>query len=230
MRDNDPKLKPVGLLDALQRFVPAEQVTSHTEGDDSGEPSFAVEPATRSELVDTVKWVNEAGAVVFTRRPRERDGQLARGRPRVYLRGHRMARIQDLDVVSGTVTVQSGLTMNALHAYLGEKGYTTGFATRGWRDMSVGAVIASALDSHWGPPFGRQESEVVGLGAVLPNGTAMDTRQVPARAAGPDLDRLLLGSRGRFGIVFGILGFVFGHVGRHRALFVPLLLCKFLCC
>jgi FAD/FMN-containing dehydrogenase len=115
-----------------------------------------------------------------------------------------MARVVDLDVVSGTVTVQSGITMKELHRSLEERGYTTGFPTRAWRDEPLGAVIAAVMDAHWGPPYGSRESEVLGLGVVLPDGTDARSRVAPRKAVGPDFDRVFLGSRGRFGIVYEV--------------------------
>jgi FAD/FMN-containing dehydrogenase len=42
-----------------------------------------------------------------------------------------MKRIKDLDIVSGTITVQAGITMSELHRILEERSFTTGFPT--WR-------------------------------------------------------------------------------------------------
>ena len=123
-------------------------------------------------------------------------------RPRIYLRGRRMKRVRDIDIVSGTVTVQSGISMRGLHEVLAERTFTTGFPTRPWRDESLGAVLAAALDAHWGPRFGSMEEHVVGLGAILPDGTVAYSRNASRKAVGPDFDRLFLGSRGRFGIIY----------------------------
>ncbi len=195
-------IRPIGALDELRQILPTEQIESH--GQESGSGSYAVEPASRSELTELLLWANERGASVYTRRPREQDAERPGGRLRIYLRGHRMARIQDLDIVSGTVTVQSGITMAELHRALEERGYTTGFPTRAWRDESLGAVVAAVMDAHWGPPYGSRESEVVGLAVVLPDGTDARSRVAPRKAVGPDFDRVFLGSRGQLGIIYEV--------------------------
>lgn len=196
-----PDLRPVGVLDELRRILPTEQVEPHYDTAQSLGGSFAVEPATDHELVDLMRWANARGAVVYTRNPRAGDAERFGPRPRIYLRGRRMARILDVDIVSGTVTVQSGIPVAELSDRLAERGFTTALPQRAWRHGSVGAVMAAALDAHWGPPYGSREHEVVGLGVVLPDGSEVETRTAPRKAVGPDFERLFLGSRGRFGII-----------------------------
>ncbi|MCB9728528.1 MAG: FAD-binding oxidoreductase [Deltaproteobacteria bacterium] len=194
-------LRPVGVLDELRRILPTEQVEPHYDAQQSLGGSFAVEPATEHELVDLMRWANASEAVVYTRNPRVGDAERFGPRPRIYLRGRRMARILDVDIVSGTVTVQSGIPVAELADRLGERGFTTALPQRAWRHGSVGAVMAAALDAHWGPPYGSREHEVLGLGVVLPDGSAVETLTAPRKAVGPDFERLFLGSRGRFGII-----------------------------
>jgi FAD/FMN-containing dehydrogenase len=201
---SDDAIRALGALDELRQILPTDQIESHGSGLGAGAASYAVEPASRTELTELLSWANERGAAVYTRRPREEDAAGEEGRVRIYLRGHRMARVVDLDIVSGTVTVQSGITMRELHRSLEERGYTTGFPTRAWRDEPLGAVVAAVMDAHWGPAYGSRESEVLGLGVVLPDGTDARSRVAPRKAVGPDFDRIFLGSRGRFGIVYEV--------------------------
>ncbi|PIE18016.1 MAG: hypothetical protein CSA66_05150 [Proteobacteria bacterium] len=196
-----PHLRKASLVDELRRIVPTEQIEPHSDGDDAVGGSWAVEPATRVELVELLNWANCRHAAVFTRRPRRHDGERLGRRPRIYLRGRRMRRVKDLDIVSGTVTVQSGISMVELERLLGDRSFTTGFPTRPWRQESLGALLAAGLDSHWGPRFGSMEDQVLGLGVVMPDGSAVTSKPVPRRAVGPDFDRLFIGSRGQFGII-----------------------------
>jgi FAD/FMN-containing dehydrogenase len=190
-----------GPLDELRRILPTEQIEPQAGADEPHGGSWAVEPATPDELVDLMRWANQRRAAVYTRHPRPGDAALCGGRPRIYLRGRRMQRMRDIDMVSGTVTVQSGIAMQALHHALAERGYTTGLPTRPWHNESLGAVLAASLDAHWGPRYGSMEEHVMALGVVFPNGSAAHSRVAPRKAVGPDFDRLFLGSRGRYGII-----------------------------
>ena len=194
-------VRPVGYLDELRRIVPTEQIEPRTKGDAGSEGSWAVEPASQEELVDVLRWANDRRAAVFTRLPRPDDAERY-DRARIYLRGRRMQRIKDFDIVSCTMRVQAGITIKKLHETLSERGFTTGFPSRPYRRESLGALLAGALDSHWGPHYGSMEEHVVSLGVVLPDGTPARTRRAPRKADGPDFDRLFLGSRGKFGIIY----------------------------
>ena len=137
-----------GRLEELRQIVPTEQIEERSLSDDEQRGAWAVEPATVDELIDVVRWANSRNAAVFTRHPRGSDAELCKGRSRIYLRARRMKRVLDLDLVSGTVTVQSGLTMKELHEVLTQHSLTTGFATRPWAKESIGAVLAAATDSN----------------------------------------------------------------------------------
>lgn len=188
-------------LEELRRIVPAEQIEALYDGEQSVGGGWSVEPAAAIELVELLKWANTRHAAVFTRRPRRGDAERCGARPRIYLRSRRMKRILDVDLVSGSVTVQTGITMAELHKELEEKSHTTGFPTRPWRQEPLGAILSASLDAHWGPRYGAMESEVLGLGVVFPDGQVAHSKTAPRKAVGPDFDRFFLGSRGRFGII-----------------------------
>lgn len=188
-------------LDELRRILPAEQIEAQYDGEQSAGGGWSVEPAAAVELVELLKWANTRHAAVFTRRPRRGDAERCGARPRIYLRSRRMKRVLDVDLVSGSVTVQTGITMAELHKELEERSHTTGFPTRPWRQEPLGAILAASLDSHWGPRYGAMESEVLGLGVVFPDGQVAHSKAAPRKAVGPDFDRFFLGSRGRFGII-----------------------------
>ncbi|MFO0748868.1 MAG: FAD-binding oxidoreductase [Myxococcota bacterium] len=209
-----PIRPPVGTLEELRKIIPPEQIEAQYDGEQSPGGAWSVEPAAAVELVELVKWANLRHAAVFTRRPRRGDAEKHGARPRIYLRSRRMKRILDLDIVSGTVTVQTGITMAELHKELEERSFTTGFATRPWRQEPLGAVLAAALDAHWGPRYGSMEDQVLAVGVVFPDGHVAASKVAPKKAVGPDFDRLFIGTRGRFGIIHEVTLRIYPHGSR----------------
>jgi len=216
-RPKTVRLRPdagASFIDELRAIVPAEQIETQHDGEPSIGGAWAIEPAAQVELSEILKWANQRHAAVFTRRPRRGDAERCELRPRIYLRSGRMRRVLDIDTVSGTVTVQTGISMAELQKELEERSFTTGLPTRPWRQEPLGAVLAAILDAHWGPRFGSKESEVLGLGLVFPDGTVAHSKAAPRKAVGPDFDRLFLGSRGRFGIIHEVTLRIYPNVGR----------------
>ncbi len=215
LRDTSNLDEQARTLEALRRIVPVEQIESQDDVDtESGGGAWSVEPATEIELVELLRWANACHAAVYTRRPRRGDAEASGLRPRIYLRSHRMKRVIDVDIVSGTVTCQTGLTMAELCRELEERGFSIGLPTRPWRAEPLGAILAAALDAHWGPPYGAMEDQVVAVGVVLPDGTIAHSKAAPRKAVGPDMDRVFLGSRGRFGIVHEATLRIYPHAAR----------------
>jgi len=209
-----PEAAGASLIEELRSIVPAEQIETQHDGEPSAGGAWAIEPAAQVELSEILKWANQRHAAVFTRRPRRGDAERCGLRPRIYLRSRRMRRVLDTDIVSGTVTVQTGISMAELHKELEERSFTTGLPTRPWRQEPLGAVLAAILDAHWGPRFGSMETEVLGLGLIFPDGTVAHSKAAPRKAVGPDFDRLFLGSRGRFGILHEVTLRIYPNVTR----------------
>jgi len=106
-----------------------------------------------------------------------------------------------MDPVSGTVTVQTGLTMVHLENFLREKGFTLGFVPRRLLTLTVGDYLASAEPMAGSPLYGTVRDNCIGLSATLGDGTQFSARAAPRRSSGPDLMHCFIGARGRYGIV-----------------------------
>jgi hypothetical protein len=66
---------------------------------------------------------------------------------------------------------------------------------------TVGAWLAGPTRGERAVPTGRLETSALALQAILADGTTYQSREAPRSATGPDLDHLLLGGEGRFGII-----------------------------
>jgi alkyldihydroxyacetonephosphate synthase len=109
--------------------------------------------------------------------------------------------VVEMDPVSGTVTVQSGLTMLQVENYLREREYTLGFVPRRMLGMDVGDYLASASPGAGSPKYGTVRENCIGLSGILADGTKFSARAAPRRSAGPDLLHCFVGARGRHGLI-----------------------------
>lgn len=97
------------------------------------------------------------------------------------------------------VEAGAGVTVAELEAALARHRLTLGWPET--PEVPLGAYLAAAEPGPNGPAAFPGWSPVMGLEAVLLDGTAMKTRPAPRSATGPDLKALLVGGRGRAGII-----------------------------
>jgi alkyldihydroxyacetonephosphate synthase len=113
----------------------------------------------------------------------------------------RLDQVVEMDPVSGTVTVQSGLTVLQVENYLRERGYTLGFVPRRLLGQTVGDYLAGASPAAGSPKYGTVRQNCIGLSAILADGTLFSARPAPRRSTGPDLLHCFIGARGRYGVI-----------------------------
>ncbi|HYF91586.1 MAG TPA: FAD-binding oxidoreductase [Symbiobacteriaceae bacterium] len=109
--------------------------------------------------------------------------------------------ILHIDEENLTVTAQAGVLLAKLEAWLGRKGYTTGHYPQSIDLAQLGGLVATRSAGQFSTKYGNIEDLLVGLEAVLPDGTIARAGPVPRWAAGPDLRGLWLGSEGAFGVI-----------------------------
>jgi alkyldihydroxyacetonephosphate synthase len=109
--------------------------------------------------------------------------------------------ILHIDEENLTVTAQAGVMLGKLEVWLGKKGYTTGHYPQSIDLAQVGGLVATRSAGQFSTKYGNIEDMLVGLAALLPDGTPVRLGPVPRWAAGPDLRGLWLGSEGAFGVI-----------------------------
>ncbi len=113
-----------------------------------------------------------------------------------------LAGIVAVDEVSGVVEVLPGTFGPELERELQvEHGLSVGHFPQSFDLSTVGGWVASRGAGQYSTRYGKIEDMVVGLEAVLADGTVVRTGGAPAAAVGPDLTQVLLGSEGTLGIV-----------------------------
>jgi alkyldihydroxyacetonephosphate synthase len=111
-----------------------------------------------------------------------------------------MDRLLDVDPASRTATAEAGIYGPALEKGLAAKGLTLGHHPQSFEFSSLGGWIAHRGAGQGSSRYGRAEDWLVGAKLATPNGL-LDTNGFPGSAAGPQLNDIVLGSEGAFGII-----------------------------
>ncbi len=114
----------------------------------------------------------------------------------VVLDGSAMDTIISVDEVDMIATVQCGVPLQALEDAARAKGLTTGHSPQSKPLAQFGGLVATRSIGQFSTLYGGIEDLVVGLEAVLPDGTVCRVKNVPRRAAGPDIRHMVIGNEG----------------------------------
>lgn len=111
-----------------------------------------------------------------------------------------MDRLIEIDTTSHTATAEAGIYGPALEKGLQAKGMTLGHYPQSFEFSTLGGWIAHRGAGQGSGRYGRAEDWLVGAKLATPQGL-LDTNGFPASSAGPQLNDIVLGSEGVFGIV-----------------------------
>lgn len=121
-------------------------------------------------------------------------------KPTLTLDLTRLNQIVDIDEMAHTVTAQSGIFGPAFEAALNARGFTLGHFPQSFEFSTLGGWIAARGAGETSTKYGKIEERVVSLQLATPVGL-IETRRVPASAAGPSLLQMLIGSEGIYGVI-----------------------------
>jgi FAD/FMN-containing dehydrogenase len=114
----------------------------------------------------------------------------------------RMNRIERVDPVGRNITAEAGVTIEALHAAAEAAGlyYPVDLGARG--SATVGGTIATNAGGNRTLRWGMTRDRVLGLEAVLPDGTVVSSMNTLVKNnTGYDVKQLFIGAEGTLGIV-----------------------------
>ena len=114
----------------------------------------------------------------------------------IVIDGSGMNRIVDIDTFNMQATVQCGVSLQEIDDRLREKGYTTGHSPQSKPIAQMGGLVATRSIGQFSTLYGGIEDMVVGLEVVFPNGQISRIKNVPRRAAGPDIRHVAIGNEG----------------------------------
>lgn len=129
----------------------------------------------------------------------------------VVLDGSAMDAILHVDPVDMMATAQCGVPLQVLEDTLRAQGLTTGHSPQSKPIAQLGGLVATRSIGQLSTLYGGIEDLVVGLEAVFPGGVVTRIKNVPRRAAGPDLRHVVIGNEGALCFVTEVTLKVFRH-------------------
>ncbi|MGH7797136.1 MAG: FAD-binding oxidoreductase [Candidatus Binatia bacterium] len=117
----------------------------------------------------------------------------------VDLRG--LNRILEIDSEARSARIEAGVVLESLDQKLNEMGFILGHDPWTVPVATIGGAISTNSVGYRAGIYGSMGEQVLGLEAVLANGEILRTRAVSKHSAGVNLNSLLVGAEGCFGII-----------------------------
>ena len=160
-------------------------------------------PSSIEEVQAIVRWANQQSVAIVPSGGRTGlSGGAVAANGELVLSLERMNRVLDFDAVDRTLTVQSGIILQAVHEAAREHGllYPVDFAARG--SCSIGGNIATNAGGIRVIRYGNTREWIAGLKVVAGNGELLElNRGLIKNSSGYDFRQLMIGSEGTLGIV-----------------------------
>src|ERR1041384_5807738 len=165
-------------------------------------PSCIVRPQSTEEVRRVVEFANAEmiSVVPFGGGSGLMGGALSI-RPCIALDLRRMNRILDVDTEAHTARVEAGIVLESLDTTLSQAGFILGHDPWTVPVATIGGAISTDSVGYRAGIYGSMGEQVLGLEAVLPNGEVLRTPPVSKRSVGINLNALLIGGEGCFGVV-----------------------------
>lgn len=160
-------------------------------------------PGSVEEVQATVRWAYQHGVAVVPSGGRTGlSGGAVAANGELVLSLERMNRVLDFNAVDRTLTVQSGIALEAVRNAAREHGleYPVDFASRG--SCSIGGNIATNAGGIRVIRYGNTREWIAGMKVVTGTGELLDlNRGLIKNSSGYDLRHLMIASEGTLGIV-----------------------------
>jgi alkyldihydroxyacetonephosphate synthase len=111
-----------------------------------------------------------------------------------------MTKLINLDKISQLATFQAGVMGPELEKVLNERGFTLSHYPQSFEFSTLGGWVAARSAGQQSTKYGKIEKLVTSIKMAAPNGE-IETRKLPAKATGPDINQIITGSEGIYGII-----------------------------
>jgi len=193
---------PAGFIDQPADMAP--YLREH-RGLYTGETALIVRPASVAEVAAVVKLCAQSGTAVV---PQGGNTGLVGGQipfpgdNAILLNLSRMNRIQMIDLLNDTVTLEAGVTLAALQSAARDAGRLFPLHLASGGSAQMGGLISTNAGGNAVLRYGMMRDLVLGIEAVLPDGQIWNgLRGLRKDNTGYDLKQLFIGGEGTLGIV-----------------------------
>ncbi|MBX5453691.1 MAG: FAD-binding oxidoreductase [Acidobacteriia bacterium] len=176
-------------------------------GDYASAPDFVAYPKTEADISALMDWAGSADVALI---PFGGGSSVVGGvEPRIDHTRYKGAvsldmchfnRIEAIDRTSRAACIQAGIYGPALEAELRPHGLSLRHFPQSFAYSTLGGWIATRSGGHFATLFTHIDELVESLRLVTPKGI-IETRRLPASGAGPNPDRLFIGSEGILGVI-----------------------------
>lgn len=176
-------------------------------------PTAIVYPKNKKEVSELLKYCNANGINVIPRGGMTAtEGGLENWKEvTIVIDALYLDRIIRIDPYNAQATVQAGVALERLEEELQKQGFTTGHSPQSKPIAKYGGLVATRSIGQLSTLYGGIEEMVVGLECVFPDGHIAKIKNVPRRAAGPDIRHIAIGSEGTLCFITEVTIKVFRH-------------------
>ena len=171
-----------------------------------GHTKIVVRPGSTEEVSKVLKYCNDNMLAVV---PQGGNTGLVGGSVPVYdeivISMSRMSNIRFFDETSGTLVVDAGCVLETVDKYLAERKHIFPLDLGAKGSCQIGGNVATNAGGLRLLRYGSLHGNVLGIEAVLPDGTIMnDLSRLRKNNTGYDLKQLFIGGEGTIGIITGV--------------------------
>lgn len=171
-----------------------------------GHTKLVLKPGSTEEVSKVLKYCNDNLLAVV---PQGGNSGLVGGSVPVFdeivVNMSRMNEIRSFDEVSGTLVVDAGCILEVVDNYLKEKSHIFPLDLGAKGSCQIGGNVATNAGGLRLLRYGSLHGNVLGIEAVLPDGTIVDDlSKLRKNNTGYDLKQLFIGGEGTIGIVTGV--------------------------
>ena len=171
-----------------------------------GHAKLVVKPGSTDEVSKILKYCNENMLAVV---PQGGNSGLVGGSVPVFdeivISTSRMNKIRSFDEVSGTLVVDAGCILEVVDHFLAEKNHIFPLDLGAKGSCQIGGNVATNAGGLRLLRYGSLHGNVLGIEAVLPDGTVVDDlSKLRKNNTGYDIKQLFIGGEGTIGMITGV--------------------------